>query len=114
MIRCKERGCPAFATLMQTIQTDEYQGRRLRLSGWVKATKGVSARLWMRVDGEDGNMLAFENMGHRAKNGPFDWTRQVIVLEVIPPAALINYGLIVDGAERGGSTIWFWKWWIAR
>jgi len=101
MIRCRERHCPPFATLMQTIQSDEYQGRRVRLSGWVKATKGVSARLWMRVDGEDGGLLTFDNMGHRYKNGPFEWTRQEIVLDVMPPAALINYGLLVDGGGTG-------------
>jgi AraC family transcriptional regulator len=101
MIHCRQRRCPAFATLMQTIQSDEYQGRRVRLSGWVKATKGVSARLWMRVDGDSGEILAFDNMDNRSKNGPFEWTRQEIVLDVIPPAALINYGLIVDGGGTG-------------
>src|SRR4051794_740602 len=49
MIRCRERHCSEFATLMQTIQSDAYQGR-VRLSGWVKASKGARARLWMRVD----------------------------------------------------------------
>jgi hypothetical protein len=101
MIRCRERHCSPFATLMQTIQSDEYQGRRVRLSGWVKATKGVSARLWMRVDGESSEALAFDNMDDRSKRGPFEWRLQQIVLDVMPPAALINFGLIVAGDGTG-------------
>src|SRR4051794_17414274 len=71
-VQCRTHRCPAFATLMQTIQADEYMGRRVRLSGWVKATKGVSARLWMRMDGENGETLAFDNMDNRARRGPFE------------------------------------------
>jgi len=97
MIRCRQRRCSNFATLMQTIQADEYLEHRIRFSGWVKATKGGAPRLWMRIDGASGETLAFDNMDNRSKPGPFDWRYLEIVLDVEKPAALINFGLINDG-----------------
>lgn len=102
MIRCRQKSCAGFGALLQSIQTDEYSGQRVRLSGWVKAEKGGQPRLWMRVDGEHGEMLTFDNMDNRAKNGPFDWRRQEIVLDVPPQGALIYFGLIKDG----GGAAW--------
>jgi AraC family transcriptional regulator len=97
IIRCGEKRCGQFGTLMQTIQADPYVGHRLRLSAWVKATKGGHPRIWMRVDGQSGEMLAFDNMDNRSKSGPFDWRYQEVVLDVMPTAALISFGLILDG-----------------
>jgi len=51
----------------------------------------------MRIDGVDGSVLGFDNMERRGKKGPFDWTLQEIVLQVPRDAALINFGLIVEG-----------------
>jgi hypothetical protein len=59
-----------FGTLMQSFTAAEYRGKRLRLSGYVKAT-GISnwAGLWMRVDGPTGQPLAFDNMQGRPIKG---------------------------------------------
>ena len=96
-VRCREGRCPGFATPMQTIRSSHYLEKRVRLSAWVKADEDARARIWMRIDGVDGSVLAFDNMEHRAKKGPFDWTLQGVVLLVPKDAALINYGLIVEG-----------------
>jgi hypothetical protein len=97
-IHCSQRRCSSFGTLMQTIQADPYIGHCVHLSAWVKATKVGSPRLWMRIDGTSGEQLAFDNMDNRAKSGPFEWRSQEIVLNVMPPAATIHFGLILDGS----------------
>jgi hypothetical protein len=97
-----EKGCSGFGTLMQTVRANRYVGSRVRFSAWVKATKGSAPALWMRVDGTGGEMLAFDNMDGRAKKGPFEWTYQEIVLDVIEGAALVNFGVIA----RGQGTVW--------
>src|SRR5215213_5370856 len=48
------------ATLMQNIKADDYRGRRIRLSGYVKGEKITKwAGLWMRADSAQGDMLSF-------------------------------------------------------
>lgn len=97
MVRCPARMCPPFATLMQYLRADPFNARRIRLTAWIKATRGGKPRIWMRVDGRDGAILAFDNRDFWAKPGPFDWSRQQIVLEIAPDAAIIAFGLIQDG-----------------
>lgn len=44
-----------FGTLMQMFKADNYRGKRLRLSGFVRSADVTdSAGLWMRVDGARG------------------------------------------------------------
>jgi hypothetical protein len=70
-----------FETVAQAIRADEYRGRRVRLSGYLK-TEGVegAAGFWMRVDGEGGAMLAFDNMSDRPATGTSDWKRYEVIL----------------------------------
>jgi hypothetical protein len=98
-IECFAKRCETFATLMQTIKADAYLGQRIRLSAWVKALDAGQPRMWMRVDGDQGETLAFDNMDGRARNGTFDWKLQQIVLNVGKNAALINYGFMLQ--DRG-------------
>jgi hypothetical protein len=89
-----------FGTMMQSFEATDYAGKRLRLSGWVKA-KGVEgwAGLWMRVD--DGSSpvktLAFDNMQSRAIKGTLDWARYNVVLDVAPEAKSISMGILLHG-----------------
>jgi AraC family transcriptional regulator len=94
-IRCAQKHCSDFGTLMQTFKAAKYLGRRVRLSAWVKAERAGRASIWMRVDGVD-SQLAFDNMQRRAAHGTFDWRQQQIVLDVPDDAATINYGLILE------------------
>lgn len=89
-----------FGTMMQSFDATDYAGKRLRLSGWVKA-KGVAgwAGLWMRVD--DGSapvkILAFDNMQSRAIKGTLDWAHHNVVLDVAPEAKAISIGILLSG-----------------
>jgi hypothetical protein len=92
-----------FGTLLQSVGAESYRGKRIRLSGWVRA-EGIEpgwAGLWLRVDGpadEDGQaeVLAFDNMGDRKITGTSDWTRHDIVLEVPETAESLFYGLLLQ------------------
>jgi hypothetical protein len=101
-VGCIRAKCRPFSTLMQSIRADRLIGSRVRLGAWVKATKGASPRIWMRVDGEQGEILAFDNRDKVARKGPFDWSEQEVVLDVPPGASVIAFGLIVDGT----ATAW--------
>lgn len=87
-----------FGTLMQTFKADTFHGKRVRLSGHVRA-KDVAdwAGLWMRVDGPGNQMLAFDNMQERAVKGTRDWQKYEIVLDVSADALEISFGLLLSG-----------------
>ena len=88
-----------FGTLMQQCKADQFHGKRVRLSAWVKSDSVVSwAGLWMRVDGPEAKMLAFDNMESRPIKGTSGWTQYRIVLDVAPEAKDIAFGILLDGA----------------
>ena len=86
----------AFASLSQVVAADDYRGKRVRLSGWMKSENTKLAGLWMRLDG-DRRTLGFDNMMDRAVTGTTDWKRYEVVLDVPAAAITINFGTILDG-----------------
>ncbi len=54
-----------FGALMQTIDAASYQGSRMRLSAALRSEDALRAQLWMRVDGSEGKVLAFDSMDSR-------------------------------------------------
>jgi hypothetical protein len=91
-----------FGTLMQTISAEQYRGKRLRVSGYVKS-EDVNrwTGLWMRVDGSQrGQVLAFDNMQSRAITATTDWKRYEVVLDVAPEAQRIAFGVLLVGKGR--------------
>lgn len=89
-----------FGTMMQSFDAADYAGKRLRLSGWVKANDVAGwAGLWVRVD--DGStpvkVLAFDNMQSRAIKGTEDWAHYSVVLDVAPEAKSISIGILLSG-----------------
>jgi C-terminal processing protease CtpA/Prc len=88
-----------FGALSQLLRPENYRGRRVRFSAYVK-TKDVpvtgGAGLWMRVDG-NGGMLAVDNMAPRFIHGTTDWTLFSIVLDVDKDASGFVFGLLLNG-----------------
>jgi hypothetical protein len=103
LVRCTRLRCKTFGTLMQGIRADDFIGRRVRLSAWVRAENAQSPRLWMRIDGPAGEVVGFDNMDGRAKSGTFEWRRQEIVLDVTEPGMMIYFGLILE--RRGQAWV---------
>jgi hypothetical protein len=90
-----------FGTVMQSFAAENYRGKRVRFSAFVK-TNNVEgwAGLWMRIDGDDvrtKGSLAFDNMQNRSIKGTKDWQKYDVVLNVPNEAAGIFFGIILDG-----------------
>jgi hypothetical protein len=120
-----------FGTLMQNIDPEKYKGKRLRLSGYMKAERVSNwAGFWMRVDGtvaaktikttvknkQNGSLfesneqntderktLAFDNMFNRSLSGTENWKKCEIVLDVADSATNIAFGALLAGTGQ----IWF-------
>ena len=97
------RASKGFGTMMQVVDAVDYTGKRMRLSGWVKA-KSVTdwAGMWMRVDGggSPAKAIAFDNMQSRPIKGTRDWRQYDVVLDVAPEAKSISFGILLGGEGR--------------
>lgn len=83
-----------FTTMMQSIRADNFRGKRVRLSGFLKTENvGTYAGMWMRVDAPDLKMLDFDNMGDRPVKGTTDWKQYEVVLDVGLDAQQIAFGV---------------------
>jgi len=93
-----------FGTLMQIISGDNYIGKRLRLTGYIKSeeVKGWGG-MWMRIDGASDKQLGFDNMLDRAIKGTTDWKKYEIVLDIPTGCKDIAYGVLLGGKGE----IWF-------
>jgi hypothetical protein len=94
-------GAKGFGTLMEQFTPQEYLGKRVRLTAWVKSDKvGGWAGVWMRVDGPAGQMLSFDNMQGRPIQGTTDWRQYDVVLDVPQEAIGLAFGVLLSGPGR--------------
>lgn len=88
-----------FGTLMQRILADDYRDRRVRWAGSLKAEAVAGwCGLWLRVDGDRGRALAFDNMQSRPLRGTADWRRCEVVLDVPSESVAVAFGVPLEGA----------------
>lgn len=107
IIKSKEKKIKGFGTLMQYANPEEFIGKRVRMSGYLK-TKDVDgwAGLWFRIDekskkGKDKSTL--DNMWRRRLKGTNEWRKYELVLDVPVEATNIAFGALLDGTGQ----IWF-------
>jgi hypothetical protein len=89
------------AMLAQSVRAEDYRGKRIRLSGYIK-TIGVNegtAVLFMRVDG-DGVVQSSDYMQNRPVMLTTEWARQEIVLDVPRNAIGFTYGFLLGGSGQ--------------
>jgi len=93
-----------FGTLMQITSAENYIGKRIKLSGYIKSdsVEGWSG-MWMRIDGENKQELSFDNMRDRAIKGTTDWKKYEIVLDVPAGSKAIAFGVLLCGKGK----VWF-------
>ncbi len=87
-----------FGTLMQTCSADNYLGKRVKMTAYIK-TKGVinKAGMWMRVDSkEPRETLSFDNMSNRPIKGDTDWKKYEIILDVPENSDRLNFGVLIN------------------
>jgi hypothetical protein len=108
-IKSIDKTITGFGTLMQNCLPDNYIGKRVRMSGFLK-TKDVSdwSGFWLRIDQKDSQeTLGFDNMHDGKKDrsikGTTDWTKYEIVLDVPLKASNIAFGALLAGTGQ----IWF-------
>lgn len=90
-----------WGTLMQSFYADDYRGMRVRFSGWMKTLRVSGwAGLWMGVDTESLEQVAYDDMEDRYVEGTTDWTRYEVVLDVDEYAAVINIGVKLTGTGQ--------------
>jgi transcriptional regulator with XRE-family HTH domain len=94
-----------FGTLMQSCLADEYLGKRIKMTAYIKSSDvSVWAGMWLRVDAkEQGKSLAFDNMGDRPIKGSKDWTKCEIILDVPEESATFSFGVLLHGTGK----VWF-------
>ena len=87
-----------FATMMQQFKAENYLGKRMKLSGFLKS-KDVDGfcGLWMRVDNALQDVLQFDNMGDRPIVNDTEWNHYYIVLDVPENSAIISFGVLLSG-----------------
>jgi hypothetical protein len=103
-LRSKKPEVPeGFGTLMQNFSAEQYVGKRVRFSAFVKSENIERwAGLWMRVDGKPGQTLSFDNMQDRPIKGTSAWRNCEVVLDVPAGALGIYFGILLDGP----GTVW--------
>jgi hypothetical protein len=81
-----------FGTAMQNIKADEYRGKKVRLSAFMK-TSGAErgAWLWLRIDDTESRWL--DNMNDRPIKGTTDWQCYELVLPASSTAVGIAFGI---------------------
>jgi len=104
-IQSKQKNIKGFGTLMQNSNPDNYLGKRVRMTGFIKSESVEGwAGLWFRVDQKDSDYaISFDNMEDRSITGSTEWTKYEIVLDVPLNATNLAYGALLSGTGK----IWF-------
>ncbi|MGV3587354.1 MAG: hypothetical protein ACO1OF_10150 [Adhaeribacter sp.] len=104
-IKSIEKDIDGFGTLMQSSSPEEYLGKRVKMSGYVKSENVTKrAGLWLRVDQAGSNQaLSFDNMHNRSIKGTTGWKKYEVVLDVPENASNLAYGALLNGTGQ----IWF-------
>jgi hypothetical protein len=99
-LKSNQAAIDGFGTLMQQFKADQYQGKRVRFSAFVKSEAIQDwAGLWMRVDkgsGQSTKTLAFDNMQDRSIKGTTGWQNYEVVLDVPEDATGIFFGILLS------------------
>ena len=87
-----------MGSLTHSEGAETWRGRRIILKAELRGG-GVDgwAGLWMRVDGPDGRVLAFDNMQNRALRGTTSFQWYSVVLDVPANAERVTFGVLLHG-----------------
>jgi hypothetical protein len=92
-----------FGELSQTFVTNNYFGKRIKMSAWVKSrlTSGT-AQLWIRVDGEwtTDKPGCFDNMEDRPITGDTNWSQYSLVVDVPDNSSHVTIGCFITGTGQ--------------
>ena len=100
-ITAKSKG---FGTLMQISSVEGYLGERVQLTIYIK-TQDITGWTggWFRIDGDQKQPLAFDNMENRPIKETTEWGKYTMVLDVPANATEMAYGVLL----YGNGKVWF-------
>lgn len=87
-------------SVRQIIRADEYRGKRIRLSGYVRPGDADQSALWLRVDMDNGDYILDGMLGFTprdAKSAKGGWLQVMLVADVPKDAAGIAFGARMSG-----------------
>lgn len=97
-IRSNTNSPAGFGTLMQAIGADQYKGKRIQLTAYMRSNiQEGKLQMWMRVDMPNRTSASFDNMYDRAVLGKTEWQPYSIVLDVPEGAVAIAFGFFLNG-----------------
>lgn len=87
-----------FSTIMTEQSAAQFRGRTITMTGTISATvRDGWAGMWLRIDGQQGEPLGFDNMQDRPISGISGPTQYSITLDVPDTAAQLAYGVLFQG-----------------
>ncbi|MGG0664570.1 AraC family transcriptional regulator [Viridibacillus arvi] len=95
-----EANAQQFATIMQGFQANDYKGKRLKLSCYIKTENVLKCGAWLRIDNTSGDTIQFDNMDNRSIQGTTDWNHYSIILDVSEESASIHFGVLLIGTGK--------------
>jgi len=103
----KKNGLGRYGAIMQKVSAEEYRGKRVRFSAYVKC-RGVTERcgLFMEVFDRQidikASLQASDSMYNRPISGTQDWQEHAIVLDV----SFDSFGINIGARLFGPGTMW--------
>ena len=92
-----------FGTLSQYCSADQYLGKRVRMTGYLKSENVENwAGMWFRVDDSKQKdlSLSFDNMSDRPIKNTTDWKKYEIVLDVPQEAGVMAFGVLLESSGK--------------
>ena len=107
-IRCTNESVPSFGGVWQGVAAARYQGKRVRVSGWVKVTnvEPVVNERYPAAPGEAGLYLGVrspskglrqDRMSGRAIKGSTDWEYREFVVDIPKDSRALQIGFWMEG-----------------
>ena len=87
-----------FGTMMQVFSAQNWIGKRMKMSCFMKTNNAIKCGAWVRIDKENGDLVQFDNMENRSIMGTTDWNYYSIVLDVPEESTAINFGVLLVGS----------------
>jgi AraC family transcriptional regulator len=89
-----------FGTMMQSFSANNWKGKRIKVSCFLKTEEVVKCGVWCRVDNASSDVIQFDNMDNRPIHGTTDWNYYSIVLDVPIESASIHFGILLTGTGK--------------
>jgi hypothetical protein len=96
-LHCIQRNCEGIGELVQSIRADNYRGKSIRLTAWLKTDEARGAGIFLRVDGAGQRTRDLGSTSPRRSQATKDWEKETVELDVPKSATEIFFGVTLSG-----------------